>query len=102
MRTVKPTLVACGILKSTNILSIEDGKSDNKISCQSNLIQCDDGTCIAYFSLCNFNNQCYINELARDNGYLCFPSCMPGNCPQIILSVDLVAALKWRLFVMVK
>ena len=80
MRTVKPTQVACDILNSTNILYIGDGKSDTKISCQSNLIQCDDGTCISHFNLCNFNNQCYINELGKDDSYLCFPSCMPDNC----------------------
>ena len=80
IRQVIPTQVICTGLSSTNILYIKEGKNNTQISCQSNLIQCDDGTCIPHGSLCNVNDQCHITEMGRDNYFLCFHSCMPGNC----------------------
>ena len=80
MRQVIKTQVTCENLNSTNILSIGEGRATTQISCQSNLIQCDDGSCISHDSVCDVNNQCHIRGLIMNNSSLCFPFCMPGNC----------------------
>ena len=80
MRQVMLKQVTCEILNSTNILSIGDGRNTTQISCQSNQIQCDDGSCISHDSLCNVNHQCHITGLIVNNSSLCYPFCMPGNC----------------------
>ena len=80
MRQVIPTQVACKSLNSTYIFSIERGRKNTEINCQSNLIQCDDGSFIPHDSLCNVKNKCHITKLGMNTPLLCFPLCMPNNC----------------------
>ena len=80
MRQVIPTQVTCKSLNSTYIFSIKHGRKNTEISCQSNLIQCDDGSFISHDSLCNVKNKCHITKLGMNTPLLCFPLCMPNNC----------------------
>ena len=80
MRRVIPTQVPCKNFSANEILFVGVGRMDTLTRCNSNHIQCDDGTCISHNSLCNFNNHCEVGKIDVNTPHTCITSCMLHNC----------------------